>query len=191
MFPELTPWVAPPRVAGKLRPSPGLRGLPGRKQRMNGLGRRMGAVPGALAQAPLGSERPVWQRPEPFETFCGCWLLLTHSLFQPFTLSPDRKPLLPPPPTTQASLGNRGSLLGDALKAVLEQWDCTGYQEARLRENWTSLSPILVSLAKPLCSLGLDVLSCTMEEGGLILTFYGHRVQKRSCWFLSGGGALG
>ena len=184
MFPELTPWVAPPRVAGKLRPSPGLRGLPGRKQRMNGLGRRMGAVPGALAQAPLGSERPVWQRPEPFETFCGCWLLLTHS-------QPRQETSAPPTPHNPGKFGQQRISLGDALKAVLEQWDCTGYQEARLRENWTSLSPILVILVKPLCSLGLDVLSCTMEEGGLILTFYGHRVQKRSCWLLGGGGALG
>lgn len=190
MFPELTPWVARPGLRGSCVLSPGLRGLPGRKQRMNGLGCRVGAVPGALAQAPLGSERPVWQRPEPFETFCGCWLLLTHSLFQPFTLSPDRKPLLPL--HNPGWFGQQRISLGDALKAVLEEWDCTGYQEARLRENWTStFHPILVILATPLCSLRLDVPICTMEQEGLVLTFYGCRCQNRSCWFLGGGGAVG
>lgn len=82
--------------------------------------------------------------------------------------------------------------MGGVLKAVLEEWDCTwvsGSQASRELDFY--LSRILVILAKPLCSLGLDVLICTMEQGGLVLTFYGRRGQKRSCWFLGGGGALG
>lgn len=75
MFPELTPWVAWHWVAGKPRPVPWPPGAPGRKERMNGLGlqSRGGREPWPgsvkLCAASLA-------RPELFEAFCGCWLLL-------------------------------------------------------------------------------------------------------------------
>lgn len=82
--------------------NPGLLVFLGRGQRMNGLGHRVGAVLGALAQAVLGCAKPVWQRPEPFEAFCGCWLLLPHSLFQPFYSQPRQEiPGFPPTPPRQ------------------------------------------------------------------------------------------
>lgn len=76
---------------------------------MNSLGHGLEAVLGALAQAVLGCVKPIWQRPEAFEAFCGCWLLLPHSLFQPFHSKPRQEtPGLPP--TSQAGLANRGAL---------------------------------------------------------------------------------
>lgn len=58
---------------------------------MNGLGHRVEAVLGALAQAVLGCVKPVWQRPEGFEAFCGCSLLPPHSFFQPFHSQPRQE----------------------------------------------------------------------------------------------------
>lgn len=142
---------------------------------MNGLGHRVGAVLGALARALLGCARPVWQRPEPFEAFCGCWLLLPHSLFQPFTLSPDRKPLLPQPrqfwETEELFRGwSEGSPGGVGLNWAIRK---PVFKRTRLPPFHSSLR---VFRAKPLRSLGLGALLRTMEQGGLILTwFFGFR----------------
>lgn len=87
---------------------------------MNGLGHRVSAVLGALAQAVLGCAKPVWQRPEPFEAFCGCWLLLPHSLFQPFHSQPRQE--TPSCLSLPGRFGKQRSSLGDTLGAVLDDW---------------------------------------------------------------------
>lgn len=57
-----------------------------------------------------GLWKPVWQRPEPFEAFCGCWLLLPPSLFQRLLSEPRQEASGTPP--NPAGLGNRGALEG-------------------------------------------------------------------------------
>lgn len=52
-------------------------------------------------------------RPELFEAFCGCWLLLPPSLLSVLSLSsPDRKPCSDPASPPQAGLGKSGTLQG-------------------------------------------------------------------------------
>lgn len=139
---------------------------------MNGLGHRVGVVLGALARAVLGCAKPVWQRPEPFEAFCGFWLLLPHSLFQPCYSQPRQEiPSFPPPPPLPGRFGKQRSSLGDTLETVLEEWGCTGTSESQLSKK-TGLPPFshFVILAKPLGFLGLGVLICTIGQGSLVLT---------------------
>lgn len=66
----------------------------------------------ALAGGWAGLCKPVWQKPEPFEAFCGFWLLLPCSLFQPFHSQPRQETSASPPSphNPQAGLGNRGTL---------------------------------------------------------------------------------
>lgn len=96
---------------------------------MNGLGHRLRAVLGARAQAALGCVEPVWQRPEPFEGFCGCWLLLPHSLFQPFHSQPRQE--TPGSPVPPGSFGKQRSSFGDTLGQSWRTGAVLGYQEAK------------------------------------------------------------
>lgn len=96
---------------GRLAPCPGLLALLGGRQRMNGLGHRVRTVLGALAPAALGCVEPVWQGPQAFEGFCGGWLLLPHSLFQPFHSQPRQETLGSPVPPGR--LGKQRSSFGD------------------------------------------------------------------------------
>lgn len=91
MFPELTPWVARPRVAGKPCPMPWPPSALGREAENEWPWPPSGGGARSPGRAVLGCAKPVWQRPEPFEGLCGCWLLLPHSLFQPFHSQPRQE----------------------------------------------------------------------------------------------------
>lgn len=106
---------------------------------MSGLGHRVTVALGVLAQAALGCVKPVWQRPEPFEAFCGCWLLLPHSLFQSFHSQPRQEtPSSPIPPrqvweTEEFFRGYSGGIPG----GLGVSW---GIRKPDLQENPTSFT---------------------------------------------------
>lgn len=134
---------------------------------------------------------PFGRGPSPLKPFvaAGCSLLIpSFSL----SLSAQTGNLCSPNPLQPRQVWATEDLFGwrsEGSPGGVGLYWVSGSQASRELDFY--LSRILVILAKPLCSLGLDVLICTMEQGGLVLTFYGRRGQKRSCWFLGGGGALG
>lgn len=104
---------------------------------MNGLGRRAGAGPGVQARAGCsGLWEPIWQRPEPFEAFCGCWLFLPPSPFQRLLSEPRQEtsgstPSPPTPTPTPWQVWETEELLSG------QPWG-RGSQEAHLHEKGTS-----------------------------------------------------
>lgn len=107
--PRLAPWVAQPRAAGEAASLALLPSAPGREAEdewpwPQGGGGAGSPGPGLAALGCAGLWEPIWQRPEPFEAFCGCWLFLPPSPFQRLLSEPRQEtsgttlPPHPPPP---------------------------------------------------------------------------------------------
>lgn len=138
MFPELTPWVAQPRVAGKPCPMPCPPSAPGREGENEWPWPRAGGGAQRAGPGELGCAEPVWPRPKAFEAFCGYWLLLHGSLFQPFHSQPRQETSgssSPPPVPSLGRFGKQKSSLGDVLGSVLEEDFCTGIGRSQYGEE--------------------------------------------------------
>lgn len=150
---------------------------PGRKQRMNGLGRRVGAVPGALAQVRWSTGGPFGRGPSPLKPL---WLLAAPYLFlfPAFPLmrqeTSGSQPLQP-----RQVWATEDLFLGGVLRR--QSWRSgivLGIRKPGFKR--TGLLPflhILVILAKPTCSLGLDVLHVQWSKEAWF-DIYGRRAQR-------------
>lgn len=164
MFPRTHALGGTTQGCGKLRSEPWPLGAPGKEAENEWPWPQGGRCRERWPRSRLGSERPVWQRPEPFRNLCGCWLLLTYSLFQPF-LSAQTGNLCSPTPYNPGRFGQQRISLewrSEGSPGGVGLYWVSGSQASRELDFY--LSRILVILAKPLCSLGLDVLICTMEQ---------------------------
>lgn len=164
-FPELTPWVAGPGVAGKLPPRPWSPNASGRERENEwswpqGGGRLHWAVHSQFGRGPS----PL----KPFVA-AGCSFLVLS--FSPFTLSPDRKPPAAPTSRLPRQVWETEEFFMGCSGGSSRGTGCFGASESQpARKLDFHHSLIFVTLAKRLCSLSLGVLICTMGLGGLVLT---------------------